>query len=129
MKRTLTKSNGACKGGNMDYFPEKPWACKCGCGFDSIDIELEQRLNVARFMAGIPFEISSACRCKTHNIEIGGAEKSAHLVGSGADIKCSTTYQRGVILPALFSAGFRRIGIAKGFIHADVLPVEAIWLY
>jgi uncharacterized protein YcbK (DUF882 family) len=113
----------------MDFFPEKPWACKCGSGFDSIDVELEQRLNVARFFAGIPFTITSACRCKSHNLDVGGAEKSAHLFGSAADIECITNYQRGVILPALFSAGFRRIGVAKKFVHADVQPGEAIWLY
>lgn len=113
----------------MDYFPEKPWACKCGCGFDSIDVELEQRLNVARFFAGIPFNIVSACRCKSHNKAEGGAKNSAHLVGSGADIECTTNYQRGVILLALYAAGFKRIGVAKTFIHADVRPGEAVWLY
>jgi hypothetical protein len=57
-----------------DYFPEKPWAC--GCGFDRIDPELVERLNRARELASVPFEITSACRCSRHNAAEGGTPTS-----------------------------------------------------
>lgn len=115
-----------------DYFPEKPWACKCGCSFDRIDPDLVHRLNLARELAGVPFEIDSACRCAKHNAAVGGTPGSAHTTGEAADIRVHNNYHRYLILAGLFGSGFKRIGIGSYFIHADVaenLPQQVIWNY
>lgn len=116
----------------MDYFPERPWYCRCGCGFGAVSPDLVRRLNLARHLAGVPFEIRSACRCGKHNASEGGKDQSAHLTGEAADIGAVNSVQRYRILVGLMGASFRRIGIGADFIHADVaahLPQEVIWTY
>lgn len=67
-----------------------------------------------------------------HNLAEGGARLSGHLTGHALDIKASDSRTRFVIIKALMDAGFNRIGIANGFIHADDAPYsakEVVWLY
>jgi len=118
--------------GIKDYFPERPWACRCGCGFDSVSPELVRRLNLARHLAGVPFGIRSACRCPRHNQSEGGKDQSAHLTGEAVDISAGNSAQRYYILAGLMGARFRRIGLGANFIHADVavhLPQDVVWTY
>ncbi|MBI5579622.1 MAG: hypothetical protein HY895_10755 [Deltaproteobacteria bacterium] len=84
--------------GTKDYFPEKPRACKCGCGFDHIDQDLVKRLNFARELAGVPFEINSACRCEKHNAAEGGKPGSAHTTVKAVDIKVHNNKHRYFVL-------------------------------
>lgn len=115
----------------MDYFPENPWSCRCGCGYDVIQPDLVARLNRARELAGVPFAITSACRCPKHNRAVGGHPNSGHVKGAAVDIRCDSVPTKLLILGALLEAGFRRIGIAANFVHADIMPEPSprIWTY
>jgi hypothetical protein len=118
----------------IDYFPEKPWHCKCGCKKNNIQPKFVRMLNVARFHANTAFYMNSVCRCVSHNETVGGKEDSAHLYGTAGDIKCKNSHKRYKILRGLLKAGFKRIGVnsKKGFIHADCddsKPSEVIWGY
>ena len=84
-----------------------------------MDKDFLNMLDTARDVAGIPFKINSGYRTILHNAEIGGVENSSHLIGKAADISCTESRQRFVILAALIAAGFTRIGIGKTFIHCD----------
>lgn len=106
----------------VNYFPEEPWACKCGCGFDKIDEGLVQKLQEARAMAKIPFVITSACRCEEQNKKVGGKEKSAHLRGLAVDIACQRSTDRFLMVQCLMIAGFSRIEVAPRHIHVDMMP-------
>ena len=94
-------------------------------------------LDDARGIAGIPFRITSGYRTPSHNAYVGGVQAglkskgSSHLFGYAADIACNSGQQREIIVAALIKAGFRRIGIAQNFIHADNDPDKSnsIWLY
>ena len=109
--------------------------------FDSPDVEgsgsnmdsnFLSMLDNARDMADIPFKINSGYRTKEHNSKVGGKEKSSHLVGKAADISCSTSRERWIIITALQDAGFNRIGIANNFIHIDSdenKSPNVIWTY
>lgn len=115
-----------------DYFPEKPWACKCGCGYDEINPALVDHLNMARDMAKTPFIITSACRCEDWNKVVGGSPNSEHTLGNAVDIAAPDSPIRFRILRSLIAAGFTRIGVAKNFIHVDVgiaKPQDVMWLY
>lgn len=103
-------------------FKRSEFACKCGCGFDGIDLRLVNKLQEARDLAGVPFRITSGCRCPKRNKEAGGEADSAHLLGLAADIATPTSYARYRILKALIDVGFTRIGInfAQNFVHADI---------
>ena len=94
--------------------------------------EFLQRLDEAREYAGIPFIINSAWRSEEDNKRVGGKPTSSHLKGLAVDIKATSSRQRGLILDALRSVGFSRIGIAKTFIHVDMdfdKDQDVTWLY
>jgi zinc D-Ala-D-Ala carboxypeptidase len=93
------------------------------------------KLNLARDIAGIPFKINSGIRTKERNAKEGGKPDSSHLTGWAADIDVPNTggaRPRFKIIQALIMAGFNRLGIANGFIHADCDPTkdkDCIWTY
>ena len=72
------------------------FACRCGCGFDTVDIELARILQETTdhffAKAGPGFTrasitINSGCRCPTHNAAEGGSKNSRHMKGNAADFK------------------------------------------
>jgi phage terminase large subunit-like protein len=92
------------------------------------------RLQRAREIAGAPFDIrnGSGWRCEEHNREVGGTPESSHLTGHAVDIPAWSSEQRFAIINGLIKAGFKRIGIAKTFIHADDSagkPQNIMWTY
>jgi len=103
----------------------------------NMDANFLSMLDDARHMADIPFKINSGYRTQEHNIEIYrrlGKKPidSAHLKGKAADISCSTSRERWIIITALQDAGFNRIGIANNFIHVDSdenKSPNVIWTY
>ncbi len=108
--------------------------------FDSPDLknsgaymndEFLEMIDKARSIANIPFKINSGFRTKEHNKKIGGSEKSSHMNGVACDIHCVDSHSRQIIVNALIQAGFKRLGIANSFIHADTdqFKKDAIWLY
>jgi uncharacterized protein YcbK (DUF882 family) len=94
-------------------------------------------LNNARHIADIPFEITSGYRIEAdiERLEKEGykvSRNSSHLKGLAADIACTDSVSRYIIIDALLKAGFNRIGIAKTFIHVDNDLDKAqncIWTY
>ena len=123
---------------NLNYFSinefDSPDLSNSGVNMDS---EFLQMLDVARGIAGIPFKISSGYRTDEYNQSLSArgysaSPNSSHLRGEAADIVCKSSADRWTILTALQEAGFRRIGIAKTFIHVDndsSKSEEVIWLY
>ena len=106
--------------------------CKCGCGKNNVKQEVIDRTLIARDLAGVAFNITSGCRCETHNANEGGSDTSSHLPGEAEDIECDNSRNRFKMIKALIEAGFNRIGIGKGFIHADIDRSKApavVWLY
>ena len=117
---------------NLNYFSlsefDDPTLPNSGQNMDS---NFLTKLESAREIAGIPFKITSGYRTKEHNAEVGGVPNSSHLVGVAADIAVSSGNERYIILNALIKAGFKRIGIAKTFIHCDTDETKSnsVWTY
>lgn len=94
-------------------------------------------LDNARHIADVPFEITSGFRIEAdiERLEKEGykvSKNSSHLKGVAADIACTDSITRFIIIDALLKAGFTRIGIAKTFIHVDSDLDKAqncIWTY
>ena len=105
-------------------FTKDELACKC-CGKCKMDPVLLTRLQALRDLVG-PIIITSGYRCYEHNKEVGGSEKSQHLVGKAVDIKIkdfdSTT--RHKLIKTAFDIGFAGIGIGKTKFHVDVRDGE-----
>ena len=98
----------------------------------NMDNDFLQKLDNAREIAGIPFKINSGYRSREHNKKVGGKPKSSHLVGKAVDIAYSNSRERWIIVTGLQEAGFNRLGIAKGFVHADTDETKTpnvIWTY
>ncbi|MDB4302181.1 D-Ala-D-Ala carboxypeptidase family metallohydrolase [bacterium] len=106
----------------MNYFKEEEFDCSCGCGGGHADMapQLLRKLVAARSMSPVPFTLTSAFRCQEHNKSIGSKSTSSHTNGTAVDIKAINGSDRYQILMALVGAGFNRVGVSKGFIHADV---------
>lgn len=114
-----------------NFFTAAEFSCPCGCGSSDINPELVVMLNKARTLSGQPYKITSACRCEAHNEAVGGVSFSSHLKGLAVDISTNGDRHRGSLLYGLINAGFRRIGLGKNFIHADIDPIKAgaVWIY
>lgn len=70
-----------------NFFNRSEFACKCGCGFDTVDCELLKILTNVRLHFNKPTIITSGCRCKSHNLKIGGATNSFHIKAKASDIQ------------------------------------------
>lgn len=93
-------------------------------------------LDFAREESGTPFKITSGFRTEAYNKDLlkrgyKASKNSSHLKGCAADISCTDSVKRSLIVRALINVGFTRLGIAKSFIHVDNDPdkPDAIWLY
>ncbi len=113
-------------------FSPSEFKCNGISCWDKMNLDLLVKLDAARVVAGIPFFITSSWRDEETNKIVGGSSNSAHLRGNAVDIACQSSAERFLIIEALLTAGFLRIGVASTFIHADVdddLPSPVIWTY
>ena len=116
---------------DFKYFNMSEFECPC-CGENKMSESVVKMLDQAREIASIVFFVNSGYRCHNHNKEVGGKPLSSHVLGVAADLKANNSRERFLILDALLGAGFKRIGIAKTFIHADddeSKDSKVIWLY
>ena len=88
-------------------------------------------IDKARSVYGRPMHVTSGYRTRAHNHKVGGAINSAHMEGLAADIRCKSNIDRIEMILAFIEAGFRRIGVARTFIHVDCDPSkrDAMWTY
>ncbi len=113
-----------------ENFDRSEHACGCGCGFDTVDVELNEVLqNDVRDHFGAVVTISGPNRCFTRNLNTPGAAKdSLHTEGKAADIKVA-----GISPKEIFSYLDRRfpdkygIGLYHNRVHVDVRPSKARW--
>ncbi len=110
------------------YFKRSEFQCKCGCGYDTVDVSLLSVLSELRSFFGSPVHINSACRCKVHNDKIGGKLQSQHLYAKAADVTVKGHAPNEV-------ANYLRwcypdkygIGEYDSFVHIDVRDNKARW--
>ena len=118
--------------GNLtENFSIEEFACKCGCGFDGISMDLVEKLQKIRDKTGA-IVIASGCRCPEYNARVGGVPDSAHTKGLAVDISCSGSRQRYYIVNYALDEDISRLGIHNNFIHLDIdinKPLQVIFLY
>jgi len=120
----------------MNYFnPEQdPMLYKCPCGHCNVVVnpELPRVLNLVRERAGTPMVVTSGPRCPQYNIAIGGATYSEHVDGDGADIVCTSSRSRFLIIRAAIEVGINRIGVDDIFLHLGISKTNdqlVMWVY
>lgn len=126
----------------LPYFNDSELKCKCG-SCSSVGNEMDDSFMSAivemRKELQIPFFITSAYRCKSHNNKVSSSGLDGpHTTGKAIDIRC-----RGIsawkILDCAFSYEMKGIGVSqKGdvrFIHLDNCdetkkrPRPTVWSY
>jgi uncharacterized protein YcbK (DUF882 family) len=110
-------------------FGRHEFACKCGCGFDVVDVELLAVLEYVRdHFERRPVIITSGCRCEMHNKTVGGSPRSQHLLGKAADFKVVGVHPDAVAdwLEQEFPGKYG-IGRYDGRTHVDVRGWKARW--
>lgn len=108
-------------------FNRSEFACKDGCGFDAVDVELLSVLEGVRSKFG-PVKINSACRCEDHNHSVGGTRKSQHVKGKAADIvlKSQDPIEIFDYLDRKYPNKYG-LGDYDTFTHIDVRKKKARW--
>tara|TARA_Y100001963_G_scaffold159025_1_gene260943 strand:+ start:1215 stop:1616 length:402 start_codon:yes stop_codon:yes gene_type:complete len=119
---------------DLKYFTLKEFDSPDEPGSGSkMDEKFLEKLDYARGNAGVPFKINSGYRSKHWNDKILKARiGSSHKLGLAADIRCTNSRDRALIIQALLNVGINRIGIAPTFLHADVdkqKEPDVFWLY
>jgi uncharacterized protein YcbK (DUF882 family) len=108
------------------------FACSCGkCSFVGgyqIDQKLVRDLQAIRDHLGKPLKINSGLRCDSYNRSLGGVSRSYHLTGRAADVHCTSSIDRHIIVKMALNMGLT-VGVAKTFIHLDNRGKGIIFLY
>lgn len=111
------------------HFSRGEVACRCGCGFDSIDVELLRILEFVRLAFNKAVIINSGCRCREYNEQIGGSKNSQHTFARAADFRISGVDPE-TITSFLDNSGVSPvIGLAayENFVHVDSRGHESRW--
>jgi len=125
-----------------DQLSKHFWAhefhCRCGdCEFadgwiERADIDLGLVVLLESLRADLlnaPITINSGRRCEDHNVSVGGALNSYHLIGTAADIVVEG-YSPALVFLALDQHPMsERLGLSQypTFVHVDVRGYRARW--
>lgn len=109
------------------WFTRSEFACKCGCGFNTIDYEVVSACHAIREFFDRPVTITSGCRCKPHNKAVGGSDASQHLLGRAVDIVVEGVDAR--VVQNLVDEQLRMPGMGcyEDFTHIDSRNGKARW--
>lgn len=100
------------------HFSRREFACKCGCGYDTVDAELLALCEAVRGIEGAPLTPNSGCRCARHNAAVGGAASSQHLRGRAADLPVLDPPRVFGWLCELYPDRYG-LGLYDTFVHVD----------
>jgi uncharacterized protein YcbK (DUF882 family) len=111
-----------------EHFDRAEFACKCGCGYNTVDVILLLVLEDVRDRFKSPVRINSGCRCLDHNEDIGGSKNSQHVLGRAAD-----TTVDGVSPEEVYEYLSRKYPTRYGmscydtFVHIDTRSNKSRW--
>lgn len=107
------------------HFKRSEFACRCGCGFDTVDVEVIEVLEAVRHHFMSPVIITSGCRCDSHNINVGGVKNSYHTKARAVDFKVRGHEPKEVytFLDKHYKGKFG-IGLYSSWVHVDTRTGE-----
>ena len=100
------------------HFTREEIACKCGCGFDTIDIITLQLADEVREFCGHSITPSSGCRCASYNARVGGADNSQHVQARAIDLPVKNPKELFDYLCEKYPGKYG-FGLYPTFVHID----------
>jgi len=111
-----------------EHFNRSEFACKCGCGFDTVDAITLDILEKIRQHFNAPITPTSGCRCESYNKEVEGYKNSHHLRGRAADIQVEGHSPIAVAEYAQYlMPDWGGIGRYNTFTHIDTRTGKGRW--
>ena len=117
-------------------FQRYEFACRCGCGYADPTPALVAALQRVRNCMQAAVHVESGCRCKRHNLAVGGELDSQHLIGNAADIYVDGHFNRLMVCVKADEA-FAEGGVGvyamqlpertRAWLHVDVRGYRARW--
>ena len=109
-------------------FARHEFECKCGCGYDTVDVGLIRVLQKMRKHFNKQVFITSGCRCMAHNERVGGGQRSQHLIGRAADVVVQDVDPDDVAdwIDSVWP-DFLGLGRYSTFTHIDSRNTKARW--
>jgi uncharacterized protein YcbK (DUF882 family) len=103
-----------------ENFSRAEFKCKCGCGFDTVDIDLVRLLEAIRAHFDRRITINSGCRCAPYNSSsrVNGSTSSQHLYGRAADIVVDRV-DPALVYELADQMGIGGAGRYNSFTHVD----------
>lgn len=108
------------------YFLGYELKCRCGCGLINYNSLFLMKLEVFRDLLKSRLEVTSGCRCKNHNKNIGGQLNSLHIVenrqATAVDVSPLDTGCQAVFVLAVKTGFFNEVIWYKdrNFIHLGI---------
>ena len=90
------------------------------CGVIVYNFILVDRLQILRELLGEEIIVTSGYRCSLYNKQIKGHEKSLHMEGLAADIKCRPEmlpHLKNLAIKVFYNMG---VGIYPNHVHVDI---------
>ena len=113
---------------NSPHFKRSEFACKCGCGFDTVDYELLRALEYIREHFDRKVKINSGCRCLEYNRSpaIGSTDGSQHVLGRAADVVVEGV-EPSLVYELAQQMEVGGLGSYNTFTHIDTRAGRARW--
>ena len=112
---------------NIVHFKRNEFTCKCGCGFNHIDVSLVKILDKIRDHYGKPIVITSGVRCVNHNRKVGGTSQSYHVKNKAADFYVQGVnvyevlrYCQTLVNQRVLNYTYTNNTTMKGCVHIDI---------
>lgn len=111
-----------------ENFSRHEFACKCGCGMDTVDARLLAVLQYLRDETDARITITSGNRCHNHNLKIKGSLNSQHTYSKAADfvVEDHTPSQVYDLLNNWFPDTLG-LGVYDGWVHVDSREPMSRW--
>lgn len=108
------------------HFNRDEFACKCGCGRDTVDVRLLQLCEAVRAFVQNPVVVTSGFRCEEYNDRVGGSKESQHKEGKAADLLVDNPKEVFAYLDRRYPNRYG-FGLYEDFIHVDCRGRKARW--
>lgn len=109
-----------------EHFSRYEFACKCGCGMDTIDVETLGLCEQVREHVGVSLIPNSGCRCEAYNEAVGGSVGSQHLQSRAVDLPVPDPKEVYGWLCAKYPKQYG-FGVYDTFVHVDSRPGPVRW--